>query len=174
MVRIIFLVVVLNRETKGGPIMSIFFDERKVYRNLVNGEWVLSGSGRTIDIISPVDGSLVGSVQAVTRQEVDRTIEVSKSNLSEWAEIPIYEKANILYKAAALLEERADEISDVLVMEIAKDKKSAVSEIKRTSDFLRFTADTGKSMEGLAIGGENFPGGSRNKISFVRKVSMAK
>lgn len=172
MVRIIFLVVVLNRETKGGPIMSIFFDQRKVYRNLVNGEWVLSGSGRTIDIISPVDGSLVGSVQAVTRQEVDRTIEVSKSNLSEWAEIPIYEKANILYKAAALLEERADEISDVLVMEIAKDKKSAVSEIKRTSDFLRFTADTGKSMEGLAIGGENFPGGSRNKISFVRKVPL--
>ena len=144
----------------------------KAYRNLVDGEWTESLSGKTIDIFSPVDGSLVGRIQANTREEVDRVVGLSKKRFAEWAETPIHEKAQILYRAAALLEERAGEISDILVMEIAKDKKSSLSEVKRTADFLRFTADVGKSMEGLAVSGENFPGGSRSKISYVRKVPL--
>jgi len=152
--------------------MTKICSDDKVYKNLVNGEWTESGTGNTIEIISPVDGSFVGKIPANTREEVDRAVVLSKKNFIEWAETPIYEKSLILYKAAALLEERAEEISEILVMEIAKDRKSALSEVKRTADFLRFTADVGKSMEGLAVSGENFPGGSRSKISYVKKVPL--
>ena len=71
-----------------------------------------------------------------------------------------------------MLEERAQEIADILMMEIAKDQKSALSEVQRTADFLRFTADVGKNTEGLAVRGENFPGGSRNKLSYVKRVPL--
>jgi len=152
--------------------MSSICNEEKVYKNLVNGEWIESQSGNYITITSPVDGSLIGKIQANSQEEVDHIIQVTKENFKAWAEIPIYEKANILYKAAALLEERVEKISDILMMEIAKDKKSSVSEVKRTADFLRFTADAGKSIEGLAVSGENFPGGSRNKMSYIKRVPL--
>lgn len=42
-----------------------------------------------------------------------------------------------MYKAADLLEQKVDEIADCLVMEIAKDRKSAVSEVVRSADLLR-------------------------------------
>jgi len=152
--------------------MSSICNEEKVYKNLVNGEWIESQSGNYITITSPVDGSLIGKIQANSQEEVDHIILVTKENFKAWAEIPICEKANILYKAAALLEERVEKISDILMMEIAKDKKSSVSEVKRTADFLRFTADAGKSIEGLAVSGENFPGGSRNKMSYIKRVPL--
>ena len=57
-------------------------------------------------------------------------------------------------------------------MEIAKDKKSAVSEIRRSADLLRYTADVGKSLQGEAIFGDSFPGGSRNKMSCVMRVPV--
>ncbi|NLZ81831.1 MAG: NADP-dependent glyceraldehyde-3-phosphate dehydrogenase [Clostridiales bacterium] len=152
--------------------MSQICDENKVYKNLVNGEWIESKSGNLITISSPVDGSLIGKVQSISKEDVDHILEVTKESFAGWAKVPIYEKANLLYKAAALLEERVDDISNVLMMEIAKDKKSAISEVKRTADFLRFTADSGKSLEGVAVNGENFPGGSRNKISYVRRVPL--
>jgi len=155
-----------------GDFMSSICNEEKVYKNLVNGEWIESQSGNYITITSPVDGSLIGKIQANSQEEVDHIIQVTKENFKAWAEIPIYEKANILYKAAALLEERVEKISDILMMEIAKDKKSSVSEVKRTADFLRFTADAGKSIEGLAVSGENFPGGSRNKMSYIKRVPL--
>lgn len=152
--------------------MTEICNDKLVYRNLINGEWVESKSGKLIRITSPVDGSLIGEVQAITKDEVDDIIRFSKENAQLWSEVPIYEKADILYKAAELLEERAEEISNILMMEIAKDKKSSVSEVKRTADFLRFTADAGKATKGSAVSGENFPGGTRNKISYVRRVPL--
>lgn len=146
-------------------------DER-VYKNLLYGEWVESNSGKVIEIHSPIDDSLVGKIQEMTQQEVDDAIDNTKINIKIWADMPIYERANILYKAAKLLEQNCDYMSDILVMEIAKDKKSAISEIQRTADFLRFTADVGKSIEGQAISGENFPGGSSNKMSYVTRVPL--
>lgn len=148
------------------------FCENQTYKNLIGGAWRSSQTNQTISIHSPVDGSLLGTVPAVSRAEVDAIIANSREQRESWASVPIYEKAELLYKAAALLEERAQEIADILMMEIAKDQKSALSEVQRTADFLRFTADVGKNTEGLAVRGENFPGGSRNKLSYVKRVPL--
>ena len=148
------------------------FCENQTYKNLIGGAWRSSQTNQTISIHSPVDGSLLGTIPAVSRAEVDAIIANSREQRESWASVPIYEKAELLYKAAALLEERAQEIADILVMEIAKDQKSALSEVQRTADFLRFTADVGKNTEGLAVRGENFPGGSRNKLSYVKRVPL--
>lgn len=145
---------------------------QNIYRNLYDGEWVEPTPHALIDIHSPVDGSLIGRIQSMTRAEVDRAIDNTKMNLKVWAQMPIYERANIFYRAADLLEQHALEIARVLVMEIAKDEKSAISEVMRSADFLRYTADVGKSMEGEAISGENFPGGSKNKMSYVTRVPL--
>lgn len=152
--------------------MSKLFDDQKNYKNLVNGQWTPSLNNNYIQISSPVDGSFVGNVPSMSQSEVDEVILFSKESFQSWSRVPIYEKAAILYKAAAILEVRANEIAEILVMEIAKDRKSAISEVKRTVDFLRYTADVGKNMEGIALNGENFPGGSKNKISYVKRVPL--
>ncbi|RFZ77418.1 NADP-dependent glyceraldehyde-3-phosphate dehydrogenase [Lacrimispora amygdalina] len=152
--------------------MTGLCNENLIYGNLINGQWTESASGDVITITSPADGSFVGKIQAINKEEVNDIVRCSKAGQSLWSVVPIYEKAALLYKAAALLEERTEEISDILMMEIAKDKKSSVSEVKRTADFLRFTADAGKSLEGIAVSGENFPGGSRNKMSYVKRIPL--
>lgn len=152
--------------------MSGLCNETFIYGNLINGQWRESRSGNVITITSPADGSFVGKIQAISKEEVNEVIRYSKDSLPAWTAVPIHEKASILYKAAEILEERIDEISDILMMEIAKDKKSSVSEVRRTVDFLRFSADAGKSLEGIAVSGDNFPGGSRNKMSYVRRVPL--
>lgn len=151
---------------------SLMYNNNREYKNLINGKWEISKSGKFIEILSPVDDSLVGYVPAVTQEEVDYIIESSKINQKIWRDTPIYEKANILYKAADILLSRAEEIAEILVMEVAKDRKSSISEINRTVDFIKFTADTGKNISGSAVGGENFPGGSKDKLSYVRRVPL--
>lgn len=154
---------------KGDYSMSL---EAKTYRNLINGEWLESKSGNTITIVSPIDESVVGNVPALSKEEVDDIIAVARASQKAWEHVPVYEKAQILYDTASLLEERVEELSEVLMWEVAKDKKSAISEIHRTADFIRFSADVAKNMEGIAVNGENFPGGSRNKISYVKRVPL--
>lgn len=146
--------------------------ENKIYRNLYNGEWVETSTNSLIEITSPVDNSLVGKIQSMSKEEVEKTILNSKEGQKKWNEYPLSQRAKILYKAADLLDEKVEEIAEIMMMEIAKDKKSCISEVKRTSDFIRFTADTGKNLEGEAISGDNFPGGSKNKLSFVTRVPL--
>ena len=146
--------------------------EGMAFCNLLGGEWTKASTSNFIEILSPVDGSLVGRVPAMTREDVDRAIQNTKDNLHVWAQTPIHERAAVFYRAAELMEANVREIANMLTMEIAKDEKSAVSEVRRTADLLRFTADVGKSMAGEAIGGDNFPGGSRNKISYVNRVPL--
>ena len=147
-------------------------DQERTFCNLYDGQWIASSSSKYLEIFSPVDDSLVGRVPAMSREDVDRAIENTKRGLPVWAATPIHERASVFYRAADLLEQHAGEIADVLVMEIAKDKHSSLFEVQRTADFFRYTADAGKSMAGEAIGGDNFPGGSRNKISYVSRVPL--
>ncbi len=146
--------------------------QEKTFGNLVNGEWRISRENPPLEVLSPVDGSLVGRLSSMSHTELDEAISAAKAAQKAWAAYPVYRKAQLMYRAADLLEQMAEEISECLVMEIAKDKKSAVSEVKRSADLLRYTADVGKRLHGEAIFGDSFPGGSRDKMSCVTRVPV--
>ena len=104
--------------------------------------------------------------------EVDKAVRVAKEAQKKWRDVPVSDKAEILYKAADLLEENKDVISDIIMHEVAKDKKGSLSEVVRTADFIRFTADTAKNITGESLPGESFPGFKKDKISIVRREPL--
>ncbi|WP_300348537.1 NADP-dependent glyceraldehyde-3-phosphate dehydrogenase [Clostridium sp.] len=144
----------------------------KLVKNIVNGEFYDSKSTELIEIKSPLDNSILGKVQAMSQEDVDFVMTNSKEAQKSWKKTTISKRADILYKTAELLLERKEEISKVLVMEIAKDEKSAISEVVRTADFLRFTADAAKSIEGESIPSDSFPGFDKRKISVVTREPL--
>ena len=90
----------------------------------------------------------------------------------KWRETTIEERAEIMYRAADLLMDKLEELAQLLVVEIGKDRKSARAEVERTADFIRFTADTARNLSGESIPGDSFPGVKRNKISIVRREPL--
>jgi glyceraldehyde-3-phosphate dehydrogenase (NADP+) len=108
----------------------------------------------------------------MTKEEVDFVFESSKAAQLKWKNVPVNERAEILYKAADILLENSEELTEIMIREIGKDKKSSKSEISRTADFIRFTADTAKNMSGESIPGDSFPGFNRNKISVVTREPL--
>ena len=144
-------------------------DEDKVYRNLIGGDWIIADDSELIEIKSPVDGRLVGKVSAMNTAEVDKAVRIAKKAQLEWRSVPLSEKAEILYRAASILENNIEEISWIIMREVGKDKKSAMSEVERTADFIRFTADAAKNLVGESLPGESFPGYKRGKISIVKR-----
>ena len=147
-------------------------DQDQSYRNLVNGEWKDSASGKFIEIKSPIDQSFLGRVPTMTTAEVDEVIAYAKAAQVEWKNKTTSERAKVLYKAADLLEEHVEELAKIMMMEIAKDLKSCRSEISRTADFIRFSADSAKNMSGESIPGDSFPGFKNNKISIVKREPL--
>lgn len=146
--------------------------ENKNYRNLIDGKWQSTNTNNLIEIKSPVDGSLVGRIQSMSKEEVDFAIDNAKDAQKKWRTVPINERSEILYKAADILEHEVEKIGAIMMLEVAKDKKSAESEVQRTADYIRFTADAAKSMEGESIPADNFPGFKKSKISVVTREPL--
>lgn len=129
----------------------------------------IKNNEKYIEIKSPIDGSVLGSVPAYSKDEVDQEIQKARNAFPAWRDTPLSERAEILYKAANILLHRIDELTDLLVREVGKDKKSASSEISRTADFMKFTADTAKSIHGESIQGDNFSGFNKEKVAVVTR-----
>ena len=142
------------------------------FKNLVNGEWTSSESDQFREIYSPIGNCLVGKVPAMTKEEVDFAIKSADEAQKAWRNVAVNKRAEILYKAADLLIEKADEMSSIMMREIGKDKKSCESEILRSADYIRFTADTAKNLSGESIPGDSFPGFKKNKISVVTREPL--
>lgn len=153
-------------------MFSCIRGEELTFKNLVNGKWVTSNSNKYIEIYSPIGNCLVGKVPAMTKEEVDFAIKNAKETQISWKNVPVNKRAEILYKAADLLIEKSDEMSDIMMREIGKDKKSCESEILRSADYVRFTADTAKNLSGESIPGDSFPGFKKNKISLVTREPL--
>lgn len=140
------------------------------YLNLVNGQWL--GTKENIKIYSPVNQELLGTIPKMGKSAVDQVLNEAKKAQPSWANTPLHERAKILNKAADLLLDKESELSIILMKEIGKDLSSSTSEVKRTADFIRFTADAGKGLEGEAIASDNFPGFKQNKLSFAQRVPV--
>lgn len=153
-------------------MFSCIKGKERTFRNLVNGEWISSKSGKFIEIYSPVGNCLVGKVPEMSTEEVDKAIEGAKEAQKEWKSTPVNKRSEILYKAADILIEKIEDLSDIMMREIGKDKKSAESEILRSADYIRFTADSAKNLSGESIPGDSFPGFKRNKISVVSREPL--
>ncbi|HEY7926949.1 MAG TPA: aldehyde dehydrogenase family protein [Candidatus Dormibacteraeota bacterium] len=144
----------------------------------LDGSYTFLGEGRqpvpeqTIEVISPVDGSVVGRVHEFTHDEIDAIVRTAAREQPAWGDRPVDERGVLLHHAADLLEERADEISQLLVMEIAKATKESRDEVLRSADFIRFTAEEAKRVIGDSQFSDAFPRQARNKLSVSYRVPL--
>ncbi|MFT9056223.1 MAG: NADP-dependent glyceraldehyde-3-phosphate dehydrogenase [Ethanoligenens sp.] len=142
------------------------------YRNLYQGQWADGVHGDTISVKAPADGKFLGTIPSLHKDEIDAYLRSARDAQKSWADMPVNERARILRKTADILDAGAKEIGGILSDEISKGLSSAIGEVHRTADFIRFTADQGELVEGRSIGSENFPHFKKDKISVVTRVPL--
>ena len=143
-----------------------------IYKNYLNGEWVFNSNNSLIEIKSPVDDSLIGKVEAMQPEQIDEAIKFAKQSQKDWANLPMYKRIEILNKVADILDENVESLSKILMMEISKDFKSCISEIKRTADYIRCTCETAKNISGETITGDSFAGVEKTKMALITRVPV--
>lgn len=143
-----------------------------------DGSYILCGDrheaigDQNIQVSSPVDGSIVGTVHEFSYDEIDKVIDYLISNQHSWAEMPLDSRSKSIELAASALEANVDELSDLLVMEIAKSKKDARDEVIRTADFMHHTAKEAKTIVGESQFSDAFARQNRNKLSVSYRVPL--
>eukprot|EP00240_Pyramimonas_obovata_P001457 CAMPEP_0118935606 /NCGR_PEP_ID=MMETSP1169-20130426/15736_1 /TAXON_ID=36882 /ORGANISM="Pyramimonas obovata, Strain CCMP722" /LENGTH=495 /DNA_ID=CAMNT_0006878663 /DNA_START=179 /DNA_END=1666 /DNA_ORIENTATION=+ len=145
------------------------------YKYFVNGEWKVSTSGKTVDILNPAKANAPAyKVQACTQAEADEMFAVATAAQKSWAKTPLWKRAELLHKAADLLAANKEPIVKALVAEVAKPQKDAATEVVRSADLIHYCAEEGIRIlnEGKFITSDSFPGTDRNKLCLASKIPL--
>lgn len=137
------------------------------YQNYINGEWVSSPSETTI--YAPTDNEELGTVPAMSREEVDAAMAAGRAALPAWRALSYVERGAYLHKVADILERDKEKIGTILAKEVAKGIKAAISEVVRTADLVRYAAEEGIRLSGEVLEGGSFEAASKKKIAVVRR-----
>ena len=110
---------------------------------LIGGRWASAQSGRTFEVRSPMDGSVVGMVANCGPADTRLAIEAAAVALERWSRAPAEQRASILLKARDLMLEREEELARLMARETGKPVTEAHGEVAYAAGFLGYFADEG-------------------------------
>ncbi len=111
------------------------------YLNLIGGQWTPASSGATNPDRNPARTEEVVAVfPSGGREDAARAAEAAARAFPGWARTPLPRRSEILLKAAALLEQRLDEVAQALTREEGKTLAESKGETARGVSLLRYYA----------------------------------
>lgn len=127
-------------------------------RNIVNGKEIEASNHQVIEVTNPATDELLDTVPNSTEQDVDIAVSSAVEAQKKWAEVPIYERGNILQKFVDLVERDKEELAITLCKETGKPIKEARAEIANTKTFVYAYIEKAKHLYGINIPVGNEPG----------------
>ncbi|ELY97669.1 aldehyde dehydrogenase family protein [Natrialba aegyptia] len=107
--------------------------------NYVSGEWTASNTGETFETTDPANpDEVIATYPQSDAEDTERAIEAANEASDEWAETPGPERGRILTAAGSLLDQRKDELTELLVREEGKTRSEAGGEVQRAIDIFHY------------------------------------
>lgn len=117
--------------------MKIAEQKYQDIKNYINGEFI-DNVGDMIDVMSPLDGEIISQVPISGNETLDLAMTAAKSAFPGWADIPIKERVQVLFKYRVLLEKFKDELSELIRIENGKTIGEAEAEINKSIELTEF------------------------------------
>ena len=119
------------------------------------------------NIVSPFDGSVVGQVPVTKLSDIDSVITKSVKAADLWRHTPAHVRSAVLLKAAALADERNEEIAQIITSENGKSLLEARGEASRSGEIIRLAAFEGSQLYGSTLPLDANKGTGLEKLGFT-------
>lgn len=117
----------------------------------INGSWCGADDGSKIGIHNPADGSLIGEVPIMRRDETRRAIEAAAKAQPAWARKTAKERAVVMRRLAELMLANVDDLAVIMTAEQGKPLSESKGEIAYAASFIEWFAEEGKRVYGEII-----------------------
>jgi aldehyde dehydrogenase (NAD+) len=127
----------------------------KIYKNLINGEWVEARTGETFENINPADTrEVVGIFQKSGPDDVNAAVEAARQAFKKWRLVPAPRRAEMLYEASRILAERKEQYARDMTREMGKVIKETRGDVQEAIDTGYYMAGEGRRLFGMTTPSE--------------------
>jgi aldehyde dehydrogenase (NAD+) len=116
------------------------------------GEWV--GSGITLDVHTPIDGSRLASVTKVSEDEYDAIVDQAQAAFLEWRKVPAPRRGEIVRQLGNRLREKKAELGALVTLEMGKVRGEGEGEVQEMIDICDFATGLSRQLYGLTLASE--------------------
>lgn len=116
----------------------------KAIKMQINGCAVESTDGSTKESINPATGAVLGTYPCATKMDIERTLDAAQKGKKVWSAMSFNQRAEILLKAADILEAHSEELAILQSQEVGKPIKQSRVEVANTIALFRSSVAAGK------------------------------
>jgi aldehyde dehydrogenase (NAD+) len=127
----------------------------KDFGNFINGEWADAADGQTFESRNPADRTeVLGTFARSQASDVDRAVQAAVDAYPSWMLTPAPTRSDYVLRVALLLEERKEELSEVMTREMGKTLKESRADVQEGIDFAHYMGGEGRRFFGQSIPSE--------------------
>ncbi|WP_411030069.1 CoA-acylating methylmalonate-semialdehyde dehydrogenase [Spongiimicrobium sp. 3-5] len=111
--------------------------EQPKVQNFINGSFESNGHA-AMDVISPLDGSVISSLPLSKENDVDKAVKAAREAFPEWSSKTLKDRVQIFFKYRSLLEEHMHELTLLVQLENGKTYNEAKAEVEKSMELCEF------------------------------------
>ncbi len=116
-------------------------------KNFVGGKTV-AHNGSTLEVISPLDGSVISSVPLSNADEVRSAVIAAQNAFPAWSAMTIRDRAQIFYRYRTLLEKNMNELAELIQEENGKTISESIAEVEKSIEVTEFACSLQQIADG--------------------------
>ncbi|PLR92030.1 CoA-acylating methylmalonate-semialdehyde dehydrogenase [Bacillus sp. T33-2] len=120
-------------------------------KNFIGGKWVESASKNYEEVPNPATGEVLVKVPLSTRQDLEHAVKAAKEAFYSWKQVPVPQRARILFRYQQLLTDNWDELAKLVTLENGKSYEEAYGEVQRGIECVEFAAGAPTLMMGSQL-----------------------
>jgi malonate-semialdehyde dehydrogenase (acetylating)/methylmalonate-semialdehyde dehydrogenase len=105
--------------------------------NFIHGA-LSNGQDNSMEVISPLDGSVISRVVLSGRKELDQAVNSAQSAFPGWSGKTLKERVQVFFQFRRLLEENIDSLTNLVVLENGKTYDEAKAEVLKGIELCEF------------------------------------
>ncbi|MGF1650295.1 MAG: NAD-dependent succinate-semialdehyde dehydrogenase [Hyphomicrobiaceae bacterium] len=117
----------------------------------IDGQFTKGMSGVGEDVLNPATDAALGHLPHAKKAEMDKALAAAERAFKDWRKTPAIERSKLLRKAADLLRERVEPISEILTLEQGKVRTEARLELMGAAEVIEWFAEEGRRAYGRII-----------------------
>ncbi len=115
------------------------------------GKWLESKTEKYMDCYDPSTGEVIARAPQCTADEVEASIMAAQAAYPAWADTPVNNRVQVLFRMKALVEKHLDELTYVLAKEEGKKWDEAMGDLLKVNEVIEFACGAPHIMKGESL-----------------------
>jgi malonate-semialdehyde dehydrogenase (acetylating)/methylmalonate-semialdehyde dehydrogenase len=116
--------------------------------HFIGGEKVAGSGGRLADVTNPATGEVTRQVPLASADEVRKAIQNAAAAQPEWAAVTPQNRARVMFRFKALIEEHMEELAELASMEHGKTLEDAKGSVQRGLEIVEYACGIAQVLKG--------------------------